>query len=330
MKVLITGGAGFIGSYLCKFYYDKGYDVWCIDNCVTGAEENVVSLSSEKSFHFIKEDITSFHLESLPEKFRYVFHLASPASPADYLRLPTETLLVNSLGTKKCLDFALKHEASFLFASTSEVYGDPLVTPQKEEYWGNVNPIGPRSVYDEGKRFGEALVMAYHRKFGIKTYLPRIFNTYGPRMRLNDGRVVPNFIACAIKSKPLVIYGDGKQTRSFCYVEDLVRGLTLLIESDYHLPVNLGNPSEFTVIELAEKIQKITGKKLPVEFGPPLPDDPRQRKPDISVARKVIGWEPAISLEDGLLKTYTYYLSQLSHPSHRSCPGLLEKKEKGG
>ncbi|HOJ30693.1 MAG TPA: SDR family oxidoreductase [bacterium] len=308
MNIIVVGGAGFLGSHLCDALVIRGNRVLCIDNFITGAKENITHLLKNKNFVFLEESIITGEIDKkLPFTPDIVFHLASPASPKDYTKYPIETLLVNSLGTKKCLDIALKTGAKFLFTSTSEVYGDPLISPQKEDYWGNVNPVGLRSMYDEGKRFAEAITVAYHRKYGIKTYLPRIFNTYGPRMRLDDGRVIPNFIAQIIEKKPLTIYGDGKQTRSFCYVDDLIKGLLMLVESDYHMPVNLGNPGEFTIIELAEKIKDITGRDLQLEFLPPLPDDPRKRRPDIELAKKLLGWEPAINLDEGLKKTLSYY-----------------------
>ncbi|HON05032.1 MAG TPA: SDR family oxidoreductase [Candidatus Ratteibacteria bacterium] len=308
MNAIVTGGAGFLGSHLCERLLKNGDYVYCIDNLITGSFENVKHLSGNIRFKFIQEDIISFNIENISIKPDIIFHLASPASPPDYMKFPLETLRVNSIGTDRCLSLAKKAGARFLFTSTSEVYGDPLVHPQKETYWGNVNPVGPRSVYDEGKRYGEALVMAYHRQYGLKTYLPRIFNTYGPRMRLNDGRVIPNFISQILSSKPLTIYGDGKQTRSFCYVDDLISAFLLLIETDYHLPVNLGNPEEFTIIELAEKMKKLSGADISIKFLDGLPDDPKQRKPDITLAKKILGWFPTIKLEEGLKKTLDYYI----------------------
>ncbi|MCM8828731.1 MAG: GDP-mannose 4,6-dehydratase, partial [Candidatus Omnitrophica bacterium] len=286
MKNLIIGGAGFLGSHLCDALLNRGDEVICIDNFITGSAKNIEHLRDNRNFHFIEADIIALDIEklNLPFSADIIFHLASPASPKDYVRFPLETLKVNSIGTEKCLNLALKLGAKFLFTSTSEVYGDPLESPQKETYWGNVNPVGPRSMYDEGKRYAEALIMTYHRIYRIKTYIPRIFNTYGPRMRLDDGRVIPNFIFQALNKKPLTIYGDGKQTRSFCYVDDLIKGLLLLVETDYHMPVNIGNPGEFTIIELANKINDITGSNLPFEFLPPVVDDPRKRRPDISLA----------------------------------------------
>jgi len=317
-KVLISGGAGFIGSHLCDYYISQGEDVWCIDNLSTGTLDNIEHLLKEPSFRFIQADVISLDVDNtLKEKFDIIFHLASPASPPDYFRLPLETLKVNSLGTEKMLEIARISNAKFIFSSTSEVYGDPTISPQPENYWGNVNPVGPRSVYDEGKRYGEALVMAYYRKYKADTRIVRIFNTYGERMRLNDGRVIPNFIGQLLQRKPLTIYGNGKQTRSFCYISDLIRGITKMIEVDYHLPVNLGNPVEFTILQLAEIIQKIAGIKTNIEFLPPLEDDPKQRKPDISKAKELLGWEPVVSLEEGLKKTIQYFQSIPIPPSRR-------------
>ncbi|MBN1445630.1 MAG: SDR family oxidoreductase [Candidatus Omnitrophica bacterium] len=306
-KVLIAGGAGFIGSHLCDYYVSKGNRVVCLDNLATGAKANIEHLISSSSFTFVNADVVRLKEISLDGDFDMVFNLASPASPPDYFRLPVETLRVNSLGTENLLELARRCDAKFLFASTSEVYGDPLIPVQKEEYWGNVNSIGPRSVYDEAKRYGEAMVMAYFRKYNVDTRIVRIFNTYGPRMRLKDGRVIPNFIAQLLEKKPLTVYGDGKQTRSFCYVDDLVAGLAGIMEKDYHLPVNLGNPGEFTILELAEIIQKIAGMKTEIEFLPPLEDDPRRRKPDITRAKELMGWQPSVPLEEGLKKTLDYF-----------------------
>ena len=308
-KILISGGCGFIGSHLCDFFIKNGDIVWCIDNFITSERKNIQHLVENKNFILIEKNLLEVDENELNEKFNYVLHFASPASPVDYIKYPIETLKVNSIGTEKMLNIALKSNSVFLFASTSEVYGDPLVPIQNEEYWGNVNPIGIRSVYDEGKRYGEALTMAYHRKFKLNTKIIRIFNTYGPRMRLNDGRVIPNFIYNALNNKPLPIYGDGKQTRSFCYIDDLINGIIKVLEVDYNLPINLGNPEEFTIIELAEKIERIFGKKLGIKYLPALPDDPRKRKPDITLAKKLLSWEPKISLEEGLKKTIEYYIS---------------------
>jgi dTDP-glucose 4,6-dehydratase len=308
-KILISGGAGFIGSHLCDFFIKNGDVVWCIDNFITSERKNIQHLLENKNFVLIEKNILEFDENEINEKFDYVLHFASPASPVDYMKYPIETLKVNSTGTEKMLNIALKSKSIFLFASTSEVYGDPLIPVQNEEYWGNVNPVGVRSVYDEGKRYGEAITMAYHRKFKLNTKIIRIFNTYGPKMRLNDGRVIPNFIYCALNNKPLPIYGDGKQTRSFCYIDDLIEGIIKILEVEYNLPINLGNPEEFTIIELAEKIEKIFGKKLGIKYLPGLPDDPKKRKPDITLAKKLLSWEPKISLDEGLKKTIEYYLS---------------------
>ena len=308
-KILISGGAGFIGSHLCDFFIKNGDIVWCIDNFITSERRNIQHLLDNKNFVLIEKDLIEFDENEINEKFDYVLHFASPASPVDYMKYPIETLKVNSTGTEKMLNIALKSKSIFLFASTSEVYGDPLIPVQNEEYWGNVNPVGVRSVYDEGKRYGEAITMAYYRKFKLNTKIIRIFNTYGPKMRLNDGRVIPNFIYCALNNKPLPIYGDGKQTRSFCYIDDLIEGIIKVLEVEYNLPINLGNPEEFTIIELAERIEKIFGKKLGIKYLPGLPDDPKKRKPDITLAKKLLSWEPKISLDEGLKKTIEYYLS---------------------
>ena len=312
MKIFIAGGSGFIGSHLCDHYIGQGAKVWCLDNLASGSEGNIAQLSRRAEFTFLHADLTEFDLSSLRQDFNLVFNLASCASPPDYFRLPIETLRVNSLGTEQCLKLALKCGAVFLFSSTSEVYGDPEIPVQNEEYWGHVNPIGPRSVYDEAKRYGEAIVMAYHRKHQADTRLIRIFNTFGPRMRLEDGRVVPNFIHQAFTGKPLTVYGDGKQTRSFCYVDDLIAGITKLVTVDYHLPVNLGNPGEFTVLELAEIIQRLLGKKTAIEHGPPLEDDPRRREPDITRATQLLGWTPKIPLEEGLRRTIAYFRERIT------------------
>ncbi|MGB9677203.1 MAG: UDP-glucuronic acid decarboxylase family protein [Candidatus Ratteibacteria bacterium] len=306
-KILISGGAGFIGSHLCDYFINNGDTIWCIDNFITSEKTNIKHLLNKKNFIFIEKDITKINEKKIKEKFDYVLHFASPASPVDYMKYPIETLKVNSIGTEKMLKIALNSNSVFLFASTSEVYGDPLIPVQNEQYWGNVNPIGLRSVYDEGKRYGEAITMAYHRKYKLNTKIIRIFNTYGPRMRLNDGRVIPNFIFYALNNKPLPIYGDGKQTRSFCYIEDLIDGIVKVLDVNYNLPINLGNPEEFTIIELAEKIEKIFEKKLGIQYFPGLPDDPRKRKPDITLAKKILNWEPKIKLEEGLKRTVEYY-----------------------
>jgi dTDP-glucose 4,6-dehydratase len=294
---VVTGGAGFLGSHLCDYLIDKGFRVICVDNLDTGSLQNVEHLRGD-SFLFINHDLTQ-HLE-LEEPVDFVYHLASPASPIDYARLPLQTLKVGSYGTHNALGLAKFKRARFLLASTSEVYGDPQVHPQPETYWGNVNPIGPRGVYDEAKRYSEAMTMAYHRQQGVDTCIARIFNTYGPRMRPNDGRAVPTFVRQALEGKPLTVFGDGTQTRSFCYVDDLIRGLVALAESGEHLPVNIGNPNEFTLNELAESVVRITGSKSDIVHEALPVDDPQVRQPDITRARQLLGWEPEVELEEGL------------------------------
>jgi dTDP-glucose 4,6-dehydratase len=294
---VITGGAGFLGSHLCDYLLARDHRVICVDNLETGSLENVEHMRGEK-FLFLNHDLTS-HLE-IDEPIDYVYHLASPASPIDYLRLPLQTLKVGSYGTHNALGLAKWKRARFLLASTSEVYGDPEVHPQPETYWGHVNPIGPRGVYDEAKRYAEAMVMAYHRQQGVNTSIVRIFNTYGPRMRPHDGRAIPTFLRQALASTPLTVFGDGSQTRSFCYVDDLIRGIHLLAESGEHLPVNLGNPQEFSLLQLAETVIQVTGSKSEIVFEALPVDDPQIRQPDITRARQLLGWEPEIDLEDGL------------------------------
>jgi dTDP-glucose 4,6-dehydratase len=294
---VVTGGAGFLGSHLCDYLIGKGFRVICVDNLDTGSLQNVEHLRGD-SFLFRNHDLTQ-HLE-LDEPVDFVYHLASPASPIDYARLPLQTLKVGSYGTHNALGLAKFKRARFLLASTSEVYGDPQVHPQPETYWGNVNPIGPRGVYDEAKRYAEAMVMAYHRQQGVDTSIARIFNTYGPRMRPNDGRAVPTFVRQALEGKPLTVFGAGTQTRSFCYVDDLVRGLVALAESGEHLPVNIGNPNEFTLNELAETVVRITGSKSEIVHEALPVDDPQVRQPDITRARQLLGWEPEVELEEGL------------------------------
>ena len=307
MRILISGGAGFIASHLCERLLEDGHEIVAVDNFLTGRNENIEPLRSHPRFEFIRQDVsTPFEVDGPVER---VFHMASPASPFDYLGAPIETLMVGSAGTKNMLDIALRHGARFLLASTSECYGDPLEHPQKESYWGHVNPVGPRSVYDEAKRFSEALTMAYYRTHGLDTRIVRIFNTYGPRMKLNDGRVVPAFLDQALHGKPITIFGDGSQTRSFCYVSDLVEGLLRLMESAEHYPVNLGNPVEITILEFAERIQKLLGSKCEIEFHPLPKDDPKQRQPDISKARRLLNWEPQVPLEEGLRRTIEYFRS---------------------
>ena len=296
----VTGGAGFIGSYLCEYLLDRDFRVTCIDNLSTGTADNLGHLHN-RDFQVIHMDITNYIF--LSGAVDYILHFASPASPVDYLEMPIQTLKVGSLGTHKALGLAREKKATFLLASTSEVYGDPLSHPQKEDYWGNVNPIGPRGVYDEAKRFAEAMTMAYHRTHGLDSKIARIFNTYGPRMRLNDGRAIPTFLKQAICGENLTIHGDGKQTRSFCYVTDLVEGLYRLLRADFHEPVNIGNPDEKTVLQAAELILKLTGSKSRITFHPLPVDDPQVRQPDISRARELLDWKPTINLEEGLRKT---------------------------
>ena len=297
---VVTGGAGFLGSHLCDALLGRGHRVVCIDNLETGSLQNVEHHRDER-FLFVNHDITE-HID-LEEPVDFVYHLASPASPIDYLRLPLQTLKVGSYGTHNALGLAKFKRSRFLLASTSEVYGDPQVHPQPETYWGHVNPIGPRGVYDEAKRYAEAITMAYHRQQGLDSAIVRIFNTYGPRMRPHDGRAIPNFLDQALDEKPLTIYGDGSQTRSFCYVDDLVRGLILLAESGEHLPVNIGNPGEYTIRELAEAVIKATGSKSQIVFEALPVDDPQVRQPDITRARQLLGWEPEVGLDDGLRRT---------------------------
>jgi dTDP-glucose 4,6-dehydratase len=297
---LVTGGAGFLGSHLCEALLAKGHRVICLDNLETGSLANVEHLRSD-AFAFVAQDLTQ-HVD-LPEPLDFVYHLASPASPIDYLRLPLQTLKVGSHGTHNALGLAKVHRARFLLASTSEVYGDPQVHPQPETYWGHVNPIGPRGVYDEAKRYAEALTMAYHRQQGVDTAIVRIFNTYGARMRPHDGRAIPTFIRQALEQKPLTVFGDGSQTRSFCYVDDLIRGLILLAESGEHMPVNIGNPAEMSLLELAEAVVAATGSSSSIVFEALPVDDPQVRQPDITRARQLLGWEPEVGLEEGLRRT---------------------------
>jgi dTDP-glucose 4,6-dehydratase len=298
---IVTGGAGFLGSHLCDRLLAKGHQVVCVDNLDTGSLQNIEHISTSENFVFVNHDLTQpFFFE---EPVDVIFHLASPASPIDYQRLPLHTLKVGSYGTHHMLGLAKFKRARFLLASTSEVYGDPQVNPQPETYWGHVNPIGPRGVYDEAKRYAEALTMAYHRQQGVDTVIARIFNTYGQRMRPHDGRAIPTFMRQARENKPLTVFGDGSQTRSFCFVEDLIRGLTLLAESGEHLPVNLGNPSEMSLLELAEAVIRVTGSQSEIVFEALPIDDPQVRQPDITRARQILGWEPRIPLEDGLRRT---------------------------
>jgi len=302
---VVTGAAGFLGSHLTDLLLARGHKVIGIDNFVTGSVDNISHLGGNPQFKFIQQDVTEFIFLDVP--VNYVWHFASPASPIDYLELPIQTLKVGSLGTHKALGLAVSKKARFLIASTSEIYGDPLVHPQPEEYWGNVNTIGPRGCYDESKRFGEALTMAYHREHKVQTRIVRIFNTYGPRMRLNDGRVVPAFISQALKNKPVTVFGKGLQTRSFCYMSDLIEGIYRLMMSDYDLPVNIGNPIEMTMLEFAEEIIRVTGSKSKIVFKPLPQDDPKQRRPDITKAKKILKWEPRVTLAEGLVKTIEYF-----------------------
>jgi dTDP-glucose 4,6-dehydratase len=313
MRILITGGAGFIGSHLCDYLLEQGHEVIAIDNLSTGSTANIAHLAGNERFHFIKHNVTDYIYAEGP--LDAVLHLASLPSPVDYLNYPIQTLKVGALGTHKALGLAKAKGARFLLASTSEVYGDPLVHPQPEDYWGNVNPVGPRGVYDESKRFAEALAMAYHRYHGVETRIVRIFNTYGPRMRLDDGRVVPNFIRQALLGEPLTVYGDGTRTRSFCYVSDLVEGMIRLLLSDEVYPVNMGNPQEMTILEFAHKVLEVTGSKAKIVFVHPrderTQDDPMVRQPDIAKAWRVLGWEPAVSLEEGLARTVEWFRGRL-------------------
>jgi len=306
---VVTGGAGFLGSHLADLLLARGHRVIAIDNFVTGTVENISHLSGNQNFKFIQQDVTEFIF--LHEPVNYVWHFASPASPIDYLELPIQTLKVGSLGTHKALGLAKHKGARFLLASTSEIYGDPLVHPQTEDYWGNVNPIGPRGCYDEAKRFAEAMTVAYQREHGVETRIVRIFNTYGPRMRLNDGRVVPAFVSQALKNKPITVFGDGQQTRSFCYVSDLIEGIYRLMMSGHREPVNIGNPQEMTMVEFAEEIVQATGSRSKLIFKPLPQDDPKQRRPDIARARTWLKWEPLVPLKVGLKKTIGYFRTKV-------------------
>ncbi|HYG18931.1 MAG TPA: UDP-glucuronic acid decarboxylase family protein [Ohtaekwangia sp.] len=306
-RILITGGAGFLGSHLCDRFIKEGFHVIAMDNLITGDLRNIEHLFKHPSFEFYHHDVSSF--VHIPGELKYILHFASPASPIDYLKIPIQTLKVGSLGTHNLLGLARAKKARILVASTSEVYGDPLVHPQVEEYYGNVNPIGPRGVYDEAKRFQEAITMAYHTYHNVETRIVRIFNTYGPRMRLNDGRVLPAFIGQALRGEDLTVFGDGSQTRSFCYVDDEVDGIYRLLMSDYHLPVNIGNPGEITIREFAEEIVKLTGTKQKIVYKPLPQDDPKQRQPNITKAKEILGWEPKVSRAEGLKITYEYFKS---------------------
>ncbi len=307
-RTLVTGGAGFLGSHLCEYLLNKGHEVICMDNLITGTKDNISDIKSKK-FQFVEHNVSEFI--NLEGELDYILHFASPASPIDYLKLPIQTLKVGALGTHNALGLAKAKKAVFFLASTSEVYGDPLIHPQPEDYWGNVNPIGPRGVYDEAKRFAEAITMAYHRTHGINTKIIRIFNTFGPRMRINDGRAIPNFLKQALTGKDLTIYGDGSQTRSFCYVSDLVEGIYRLLTSDQNSPINIGNPNEMTIKEMADKILQATNSKSKITYVPLPEDDPKVRQPDITRAKKYLNWEPVVGLGEGLQSTLKYFKEQL-------------------
>lgn len=304
-RILITGAAGFLGSHLCDFYIKKDFHVIAMDNLITGRMENIEHLFPLENFEFYNHDVTKFI--HVPGELDYILHFASPASPIDYLKIPIQTLKVGSLGIHNCLGLAKAKNARILIASTSEVYGDPEVHPQTEEYWGHVNPVGPRGVYDEAKRFQEAITMAYHTFHGVETRIVRIFNTYGPRMRLNDGRVLPAFIGQALRGEDLTIFGDGSQTRSFCYVDDLLEGIYRLLMSDYHMPMNIGNPSEISIKDFAEEIIQLTGTTQKVVYKELPVNDPKQRQPDITKAKEILGWEPKVDRKEGLERTYAYF-----------------------
>jgi len=306
-KILITGGAGFLGSHLCDRFIKEDYHVIAMDNLITGDLKNIEHLFKLEQFEFYHHDVTRFI--HIPGKLDYILHFASPASPIDYLKIPIQTLKVGAMGTHNCMGLAKEKKARILVASTSEVYGDPLVHPQTEEYWGNVNPVGPRGVYDEAKRYMEAITMAYHTFHNVETRIVRIFNTYGPRMRLNDGRALPAFIGQALRGEDLTVFGDGSQTRSFCYVDDLVEGIYRLLKSDYALPVNIGNPDEISLKDFAEEILELTASKVKISYKPLPLDDPKQRQPDISKAKKILGWEPKVKRREGLKYTYEYFKS---------------------
>jgi dTDP-glucose 4,6-dehydratase len=313
MRTLITGGAGFIGSHLCERFLAEGHEVVCVDNFITGSIPNLDTFRDHPRFKFIGHDISN--PLKIPGPIDNVLHFASPASPVDYLNYPIQTLKVGAMGTHVTLGIAKEKKARYLLASTSECYGDPLEHPQREEYWGNVNPIGVRGCYDEAKRFAEAMVMAYHRTHGVNTHIVRIFNTYGERMRLDDGRVLPNFMGQALRGEPLTVYGDGSQTRSFCYVSDLVEGIFRLLFTDYHLPVNLGNPAEITILQFAEEILRLSGSKSRIEFRPLPADDPKVRQPDITRARTLLNWEPRVGREEGLKRTMAYFRNKINSGS---------------
>lgn len=310
MRAVITGGAGFLGSHLCDYLIERGWDVLSIDNLVTGSEGNAAHLLKDPHFRMMRHDVS--HYIDVPGPVDYVLHFASPASPVDYLKLPIQTLKVGALGTHNSIGLALAKKAKYFLASTSECYGDPDVSPQPESYWGRVNPIGPRGVYDEAKRYAEAMVMAYHRYHGVDSRIVRIFNTYGPRMRLNDGRALPNFVYQGLTGQPITVYGNGAQTRSFCYVSDLIEGIYRLMNSDEHEPVNIGNPQEITILEFAERVRRLLGSDVPIIFKPLPQDDPKQRCPDISKAKRLLGWEPKVDLNEGLRLTLEYLRKQVA------------------
>jgi dTDP-glucose 4,6-dehydratase len=310
MRAVITGGAGFLGSHLCDALLKREWDVLCVDNLITGQDMNIAHLASHPRFRVMRHDVSRYI--EVPGPVDAVLHFASPASPVDYLKFPIPTLKVGALGTHNSLGLALAKKAKYLLASTSECYGDPEISPQPETYWGRVNPIGPRGVYDEAKRFAEAMTMAYHRSHGLDTRIVRIFNTYGPRMRLNDGRALPNFVYQALTGQPITVYGEGRQTRSFCYVSDLIEGICRLLESDEHLPTNIGNPQEITILEFAQRIRELTEAKVEIVFNPLPQDDPKQRCPDISKAKRILKWEPKVNLEEGLRLTLEYFRQQVT------------------
>ncbi len=308
-RVLITGGAGFLGSHLCDRFLKEGFSVLCMDNLLTGSKDNIEHLVGNEDFQFFHNNVSEY--VHVPGELDYILHFASPASPIDYLKMPIQTLKVGSLGTLHLLGLAKQKKATILVASTSEIYGDPLIHPQTEDYWGNVNPVGPRGVYDEAKRFLEAITMAYHTFHGLDTKIVRIFNTYGPRMRLNDGRALPAFIGQALRGEDITVFGDGSQTRSFCYVDDLIDGIYRLLLSDYNQPVNIGNPDEITILEFAEEVVKLTGSKSKIIFKDLPKDDPKQRKPDITRAKEILGWSPKFSRSEGLIPTLEYFKNKV-------------------